>query len=289
MNGVKTFDESAITPELYMKAIGKQCSSINATQYLCITCNSYIINKGKVPPMSNQNNLQLMDLNDYDELKLTELENSMIALNIIFQKVFKLPRSRWPAMKDRTVNIPVYETDVLNTIKSLPRTPTAAGIIPINFKRKMKYKNSHIMQFISVPKILKALNTLKDLGNPYYQFFTESVNFEDECREHDLEGFNFLYPEDEIEKNVIEEEKDDQQNKETGDESDDEQNCKDEEEYLLKDPVKKHQLKYNRSICFSHNYPEINYKEDSGNRISIAPGEGKTPSNILQEKDWDLK
>ena len=48
-------------------------------------------------------------------------------------------------------------------------------------------------------------------------------------------------------------------------------------------------FEYNRSICFSHNYPEINYKEDSGNRVSIAPGEGKTPSNILQEKDWDLK
>ena len=25
------------------------------------------------------------------------------------------------------------------------------------------------------------------------------------------------------------------------------------------------------------------------NKISVAPGEGKCPSNILQETDWDLK
>ena len=118
--------------------------------------------------MSNQNNLQLMDLSHYEELHLTELENSMIALNIIFQKVFKLPKSRWPAMKDRTVNILIFETDVLNTIKSLPRTPSQAGIIPIN--RKLNYKTSHKVQYISVPKILKALNTLKKMGNRYYQF-----------------------------------------------------------------------------------------------------------------------
>ena len=54
--------------------------------------------------MSTKNNLQLIDLNGYEELHLTELENSMIALNIIFQKVFKLPSSRWPAMKDKTIN-----------------------------------------------------------------------------------------------------------------------------------------------------------------------------------------
>ena len=53
--------------------------------------------------------------------------------------------------------------------------------------------------------------------------------------------------------------------------------------------MKKWQFHYNRSTCFSHNYPEISYKEGSLDRISIAPGEGKLPSNILQEKDWDLK
>jgi hypothetical protein len=53
-------------------------------------------------------------------------------------------------------------------------------------------------QYISVPKILKALNTLKIMGNPYYQFIPVSEHFEDECKENDLEGFQFIYPEDEI-------------------------------------------------------------------------------------------
>ena len=58
---------------------------------------------------------------------------------------------------------------------------------------------------------------------------------------------------------------------------------------LKKDPVKRWQINYNRSTCFSDNYPEINYKEDNSNNISIAPGEGKLPTNILEEIDWDLK
>ena len=33
------------------------------------------------------------------------------------------------------------------------------------------------------------------------------------------------------------------------------------------------------------NYPEINYKESDKERMSIAPGEEKQPSNILKEKD----
>ena len=146
--------------------------------------------------MSNCNSLQLFDLTGHDELKLTELENCMIALNLIFQKVFRLPKSRWLAMKDRTINIPIYETDVLKTIEFLPRTPSAAGIIPVNLKRKIGYKNSHVTQFVSVPKLIKALETLKSLGNKYYQFVPDLSDFKEKCKETDVEGFHFLFPDD---------------------------------------------------------------------------------------------
>ena len=62
-----------------------------------------------------------------------------------------------------------------------------------------------------------------------------------------------------------------------------------EEEYEKKDSIKKWQFAYNSSICFSNNYPEINYQDEMLDNISIAPGEGKLPSNILQEMDWDIK
>ena len=143
--------------------------------------------------MSNQNSLQLFDLTGHEELRLTELENCLIALNIIFQKVFQLPKSRWPAMKDRTVNIPIFESDVLRTVESLPRTPTEAGIIPINLKRKLIYKQTHKTQYVSVEKILKALKTLKKLGNQYYQFVPNFDEFKNKCRETDADGFNFLF------------------------------------------------------------------------------------------------
>ena len=69
-------------------------------------------------------------------------------------------------MKDKTVNIPIYETDVLDTVKSLPRTPRDAGIIPINLKRKLEYKNSHMTQYISVPKFFKAIKNPERHGKP---------------------------------------------------------------------------------------------------------------------------
>ena len=50
-------------------------------------------------------------------------------------------------MRDKTVNVPIFETDVLKTVESLPRTPTEAGIIPINLKRKLSFKNSHKIEY----------------------------------------------------------------------------------------------------------------------------------------------
>jgi len=336
-NGVtlytRSFQESIDSKfeNMTSRAIGGNYSFDEDVSYICSTCKHHI-QKGKVPPMSRQNALKLMDLRGYEELQVTELENSMIALNIIFQKVFKLPKSRWPGMKDKTINIPIYESDIINTVKSLPRTPTSAGIIPINLKRKLGYKNSHMVQYISVEKIMKALQTLKELGNKYYQFIPLSSDFIDECREIDLEGFNFLFAEDEIltsneiradeesleklnstNKNYDKEEmanydkremacnvekfdlsmhmtagsSAEQMVSELQDDVQDEVE-KEELEYEKKDSVKKWQFPYNISTCFSNNYPEISYKDDS-ERVSVAPGEGKSPSNILEEKDWDLK
>ena len=284
-------------------AIGKiETRMVDGFHHICLTCKMYT-GKGKIPPMCVKNNLQLFDISGHEELKLTELENCLIALNIIFQKVYQLPKSRWPAMKDRTVNIPIYESDVLKTVQSLPRTPSEAGIIPINFKRKLSYKQSHKTQYVSVEKILKALETLKNLGNPHYQFVPDFFQFKEKCKEKDTEGFNFLfqdenqnetnegignneeYEQEENHQKDIEEDKDSNIELNTSEEDD----LKEEEEYRTKDSVKKWQFEYNRSTCFSNNYPEINYKEDTSEEFSVAPGEGKLPSNILEEKDWDLK
>ena len=59
---------------------------------------------------------------------------------------------------DRIVNVPVHETDIIETAKSLPRTPTEAGIIPITLKHKKEFKNTHKEEYIYVSKIKAALH-----------------------------------------------------------------------------------------------------------------------------------
>ena len=80
-------------PSIYRESIGDiRTRKIDDRHYWCITCKNYIT-KGKLPPLSNQNSLKMFDLTDYEELKLSELENCLIARNIVFQKGFFLPKS----------------------------------------------------------------------------------------------------------------------------------------------------------------------------------------------------
>ena len=100
------------------------------------------------------------------DTKLTEVENNLIAQNIIFQKIFLLPKSRMSAVKDKLVNVPIGASDVLNTIKSIPRTPREAGLIQVKLKRKLKYQNYHKHEYIDPKKIFKTLELLRKSGHP---------------------------------------------------------------------------------------------------------------------------
>ena len=61
------------------------------------------------------------------------------------------------------------------------------------------------------------------------------------------------------------------------------------EEYLTKDPVAKFQFEYNRNTCFGNDVPEISVPEQINEPLCIAPGEGKIPTNLLMDDDWDMK
>ena len=67
-----------------------------------------------------------------------ELEGNLIVKRIVFMKIFELPKSRWTALKDKVINIPVNEDDIVNTITRLPRTPNEAGLIEADLKRKVE-------------------------------------------------------------------------------------------------------------------------------------------------------
>ena len=142
--------------------------------------------KKKLPPMSAMNGLQLKETDEIikkEGLALTELEGALIAKSIIFQKVYQLPKSRWTALKDRLINIPINDDDIVNTLEQMPRTPRDAGLVGVALKRKKEYKNSHKNQLIDPNKLFKMLEKLKRNGNTYYQFYDDYNQYQSRCKE----------------------------------------------------------------------------------------------------------
>ena len=193
-------------------------------------------------------------------------------------KIFQLPKSRWTALKDKIINIPVNEDDIVNTITSLPRTPDEAGLIEVDLKRKVEYKNSHIKQLINPMKCYRMLELLKSKGNRHYQFYDDYNTYTERCKKTDFKGYTYIFDE-EIE--AIEDISDKM-------EMEPEELVPEEEiekEYQTKDPVRKYQFDdYNKSLCMSNLYPEMGPE----NSVIVAPGEGKRPQNILYDDDWDI-
>ena len=93
--------------------------------YVCLTCVKHMKSR-KMPPMSAMNGMRLSETDKEikdQQLEMTELEGALIAKNIIFEKIYQLPKSRWTALKDRVVNVPIQDDAIINTLEQLPRTP----------------------------------------------------------------------------------------------------------------------------------------------------------------------
>ena len=106
---------------IFQKCIGDKVEvSINGEKncYICKTCIGHLKSR-RMPPMSVKNNLSLQVQDD--NLKLTELEGSLIAKNIPFQKIYQLPKSRWTALTDKVINIPINDEDIINTVEHQKR------------------------------------------------------------------------------------------------------------------------------------------------------------------------
>jgi hypothetical protein len=191
-NGVSTvtekFKESVNSKKtgLYDECVTEEDQEINGkkTNYICHACKE-TMKKGKMPAMSVKNGLFLVKFDDPDT-KLSEIENNLIAQNIVFQKIFLLPKSRMSAVKDRLVNVPVGPSDIINTIKNIPRTPKEAGLIQVKLKRKLEFRNFHKHEYIDPKKIFKTLELLKKRGHPYYQFYDDYNTYQNRWRSESL-------------------------------------------------------------------------------------------------------
>ena len=261
-------------------------------RFICDTCLKYLKN-GKLPPRSFKNSLALhftdKELKEQD-LRLTELEASLIAQNIVFQKIYQLPKSRWTGLKDKVINVPISNDAINNTLAQLPRTPKQAGLIGISLKRKQNMKNTHMKQLINPDKIFKMLQKLKESGSPYHQDLSTPADFRIMCNEQDKTGYDAIYGEEEedIVENLMEMPRFDVEDEFTDEGSQDDEIVKndnqdydedDEEEATKKDPIKKYHFVYDETLCMMDQYPEIH----------VSPGEGQKPKGILVDKHWDVK
>ena len=232
--------------------------------------------------MSVMNNLQLhhtdQQLKNLD-LKLTELEAVLVAPNILFQKIYELPKSRWTSLDGRVVNVPISKDSRICTIEQmkLPRTPLEGEVIIVELKRKKEYKGSVYKELVNADRMYHFLNKMKEWNNPHFKEILDPADYKASCKESDPTGFelifgevdeeeecveNFAMDEDVIMKDVI-----------------DEVIHEDADEEKKKDPVRKNHFIYDENVALAPMFPEMN----------VAPGENHIPKSILSDKDWDVK
>merc|ERR1712130_201246 len=122
-----------------------------------------------------------------------------ISINLIFHKIFTLPRSRWTGLTGKVINVPITSEAINKTLVQLPKTPTSAGLISLTFKRMKDMKNSHKKQLINQDKIFRMLKKLKESGSPYHQDLLTPEEFRNECERNDEHGYKLLYGKDPLE------------------------------------------------------------------------------------------
>ena len=210
-------------------------------------------------------------------------------------KIFKKPKSRMAAIKDRCVCVPIDDQTITETLNQLPRTPSEACIVPVKLKRRKEYKNVHLSEYVDVYKMHRALETLKKFGHPEYQFYEPSDfnNYAERCKLNDPEGYKTLFEgdsEDDIESTEEERKVEnieviggegDIENIEVSKVKEDEEASDDEleqyelreEQYLKVDAVAKQQFEYNRNIAMANDFPELQVRTQN-DPIPLAPGEG---------------
>ena len=155
-------------------------------------------------------------------------------------------------------------------------------------KRKLEYKHSHRKELIDPDKLIKSLQNLKESGHPYYQDFDDFDSYKERCKKFDETGHDLLFgacDADNYDGQADEENcTDDISPKENTEPEDNSQD--------VKDSIRKHQFDHNRNSCMTNNYPEMSVDENgkkSNETLSFAPAEGNRPTNLQEEKDWDIK
>ena len=166
-------------------------------------------------------------------------------------------------------------------------------------------KNSELEGFIRPNVVIKALKTLKERGNKFYQDVEINEDFmkKQESDPQDMEVDQSTDDESltqKIEKQLDEDWEQDEKSKEEERHSKNISDSEDEDDNILKS-VKVHQSKQSSNtflipddmaneVIVNNENSSItkNFGEEKGS-IKIAPGEGKIPTNLLREQHFDVR
>ena len=151
-----------------------------------------------MPSTCHMNKLEIKDVEEL--LRLNKFDNMLIARIILFMFISQLPMSRMEALKGKVTLVPIEGEDIVKTVaagESLPRTPTEAGLVTYELRKKQEYRQTvGRPQLVNPKSLVEALKVLKDSGNPYFQLDIENVDeYFQRCAEDDPQGLDAVFPE----------------------------------------------------------------------------------------------
>ena len=241
---------------------------VGAQVAMCKTCHRDL--KNNLRPKLNYFNVLQLDPIPVELLNMSDLEQVLISKDIVFIKLWKLPKSRMNAITDKAINVPITDDDIIRTVSQLPRLPHDAGIIAVDFKRKTDMKSSVLKEYVDIHRLGPALTKLKELGHPGYQFIKINADYLNTIQEVSSESCtDTVLP----------------QSKSSFSSED--------FEYDSQDPIRKHQFDFSQSLCFTHTRPEITVISNTTKNVMhkklhvnskssfiIAPGQSKIPTSL---------
>ena len=257
-NGVTQLSEKTLAnldADVITKSINPP--NLGGPNFICHSCYQ-CLREGELPGLSAMNNLMIEPIPD--QLKLSDFEMQLIAKDLLFMKVFSLPKSRMPAIRDKVINVPLTNVDIDRTTKLLPRSVDDSLLVNVQLKRSKELKNDHSQAFVRPNMLIEALTYLKASGNPIYSdvVVNESIQVNDENESPNIDVPNEA----------------DENNENTP-------------------PV---ETDVGLDICFIPQNSAAHLISNNGtlhkvlsDTIVVAPGENKFPINWLSNKDFEAK
>ena len=201
--------------------------------------------------------------------KLTMLENQLLASNLIFLKIRKLPKTRMESNNDRLINIPIPDDDIIKNISKLPRSTEESGLIAIKLKRQMFKKSVYREEMVRPKVIFRYLNYLIKNHPSYKNIEKRDENFVTD----EISSMTGEQPENES---------DDKEHGESENESSD-----DESPFVEVTSLQPEQIQSSVMVNTKEETVFKKTSKDSPLSYEYAPGEGRIPSNFLRSADID--